>query len=183
MIAKRHSCQHWQSSVALSVTVECRTVHRHRRRESLPSVIAERCDWCHRRASLRASLPSLITKPHCRASSSSIAESIYGIGAFAGCLPYNAWHIAAVTALTCAGPSVTDEQSITGITYMHHSMVSQGGSLIDYVKQFQLLLAAMVFAGVEKNEEELVLNFIQGLKNQEDRQTILQKDCETMEEV
>eukprot|EP00961_Rhodomonas_salina_P271535 3668797-Rhodomonas_salina.2 len=34
----------------------------------------------------------------------------YGIGPFAGCLPYKAWHITAVTGLTSAGPSVTDEQ-------------------------------------------------------------------------
>eukprot|EP00961_Rhodomonas_salina_P073214 983676-Rhodomonas_salina.1 len=38
-------------------------------------------------------------------------ESVqYGNGTFAGCLPYNAWCITAVTALTCAGPSITDEQ-------------------------------------------------------------------------
>eukprot|EP00961_Rhodomonas_salina_P233646 3157644-Rhodomonas_salina.1 len=61
--------------------------------------------------------------------------------------------------------------------------ISQRGSLLDYVERFQRSLAAMVFAGVEKKEEELVLQFISGLKNQEDRHTILQKDCQKMEEV
>eukprot|EP00961_Rhodomonas_salina_P229601 3103060-Rhodomonas_salina.1 len=41
----------------------------------------------------------------------------------------------------------------------------------------------MGFAGVDKSEEELVLQFIHCLKNLEDRHTILQKDCQTMEEV
>eukprot|EP00961_Rhodomonas_salina_P060659 814406-Rhodomonas_salina.1 len=41
--------------------------------------------------------------------------------------------------------------------------VLQGSSLLDYVEQFQRILAAMVFAGVKKSEEELVLQFIRCL--------------------
>eukprot|EP00961_Rhodomonas_salina_P084419 1134280-Rhodomonas_salina.1 len=59
----------------------------------------------------------------------------------------------------------------------------QNSTLMDYVERFQRILAAMVFAGVQRPENEVVLQFIRGLKKEKDHHTILQKDCTTMEEV
>lgn len=57
----------------------------------------------------------------------------------------------------------------------------QKRSLADYVDQFQILVSALQLANIRKSQTELVRQFIDGLKNFEDRMSMLTQRVKTIE--
>lgn len=60
---------------------------------------------------------------------------------------------------------------------------TQQTTLLDYQEQYQRIVSVMTFADVLPKAEDLVLQFIWGLKKEEDRHTLIQQNCQTMEAV
>ncbi len=60
--------------------------------------------------------------------------------------------------------------------------IRQVGSLMQYVDRFQNLLSALGLAGIQKSSTKCIGQFIDGLKEQEDRKTLLLKKPTTMKE-
>ena len=60
--------------------------------------------------------------------------------------------------------------------------IRQVGSLMQYVDRFQNLLSALGLAGIQKSSTKCIGQFIDGLKEQEDRKTPLLRKPTTMEE-
>lgn len=56
----------------------------------------------------------------------------------------------------------------------------QQESLVEYVENFQVLVSAMIFAGVIKTEKRLILQFIKGLTQEEDRRFMAAREPQTL---
>ena len=60
--------------------------------------------------------------------------------------------------------------------------IKQQRTLMDYMEKFQILISALQLASVEKSMVELVRQFIDGLKNYDDRIQMLTRRCDTLDD-
>ena len=61
--------------------------------------------------------------------------------------------------------------------------MTQTSTLLDYMEKFQKVLVAMKHACVDRAEEDKILRFIGGLRNEDDRKFLLEKGLSDMQEV
>ena len=62
-----------------------------------------------------------------------------------------------------------------------YEAIQQDSSLMKYVEKFQSLHTAMIQANITREEEDLVLKFIQGLKEESDRKFLLENSPKNLE--
>jgi hypothetical protein len=67
------------------------------------------------------------------------------------------------------------------VTKMYEGIV-QTGSLADYVEEWQALMVAVRASGMNRTNQDHVIQFVTGLARVEDRKSILDQDPETLED-
>lgn len=56
----------------------------------------------------------------------------------------------------------------------------QKGTLVEYVEKFQILVSAMKFAGVVKTEQRMILQFVKGMTEKDERRFMVAREPQTL---